>query len=161
MLKLVSKVSDCIGRPSSRAKLSFEARCAACTEHRKVATAFKAQGIIANGIERRYCNIQNCFRPRWWDAKFCTDHTKSVLRSRHFGPHLVPNITTMRSLADNLTDAWRLCDQSVCNTLMQNFLNRGASREQRWVCLDIETINKTRRSRYDLKRDMANRPRRL
>ena len=59
---------------------------------------------------------------------------------RHFRPYLVPNITTMRSLADNLTDAWRLCDQSVCNSLMQNFLIRGASQEQRWVCLDIATI---------------------
>jgi len=49
----------------------------------------------------------------------------------------------MRLLADNLTDAWHMCDQSVCNTPMQNFLNRGARREQQWVCLDIETTKPT------------------
>lgn len=32
-------------------KLGFKARCPACTEHRKVATAFKAQGICEWDVE--------------------------------------------------------------------------------------------------------------
>jgi hypothetical protein len=51
------KTAFLLVRLKATPKQGFKARCAACTEHRTVATAFKAQGIIASGMEKRYIEI--------------------------------------------------------------------------------------------------------
>jgi hypothetical protein len=50
-------------------------------------------------------------------------------------------------LVRSLAHRWCLGKNSACTALMQKFLERGKRGEQRWICLDIETVKNTLGSR--------------